>query len=305
MRIGLVGLAVAALVCAGLAYLLLADGDEDEDGKAPITREPAGIRFEGRELPGTVYLLAGEDALNADLYRVRGSLDRVERLTRNGRVSVVAAHGDVVVVSNARGSGSDRLEVANLEGGDALPGRVIDRYGQAPDFSPSGKLLYSVEQYTSDGGDAGTKTFVTRPRPGAKKRLLYASKRSTFTEWGPGERVAAHSYRAPTLVLDPDGPGRQVVNPGLGRWSAFETSNRGLMFFKGRGRFAIVPPDGPTRRFESPWDLLGWSPDSRSLLATRGGRLALVSPEDGSAKDVGRVSGGKVFIAEWIAEASE
>jgi hypothetical protein len=47
---------------------------------------------------------------------------------------------------------------------------------------------------------------------------------------------------------------------------------------------------------------IGWSPDGRALLATRGHRLAVMSPEDGSVKEVGRTGGGRAFSAEWVAK---
>lgn len=300
----LLGLAVVVVVCAAVAaYVIFADGEGDDDGSPPVEREPRGLRFEGGDLPGTIYLLAGEDALNADLYRARGSLRRVERLTRDGRVSIVAAYGGVVVLSNARGAGSDRLEVANLSGGDALPGELIDPNGQGPDFSPSGKLLYSVPQYTNGGGDAGTRTFMTEPRPGADKRVLFDSKRSVFASWGPGERLAVFSSGDRSVVLDPGRSGRRSVDPGLGRVTGVDTSNTDVMAVEGRGqRLATLPPDGPPRRFESDWEPIGWSPDGRRLLAARRDRLGLMSPTDGSVEEVGRVRGGKVFQAEWITE---
>ena len=260
----------------------------------------ADVRFEGRDLGGTIYLMAGRDMLNADLYRMRGSLDRVERLTVEGRVSVMAAYEDVLVLSNARGSGSDRLEVADLTDGEALPGTLLDPYGQAPDFSPSGRLLYSVELYTKDGGDAGTRIYITKPRPRAKKRVLYRSKRSVFTYWGPGERLAVHRYRSPKLVLDPGGPRREVVNPRIGGWRSFETSNSDLMLFQNRERVAIVPPTGPARRFTTSWDHIGWSPRGRRVVVARRGRLGLMSPRTGAVRAIGTYRGGKVFAAEWV-----
>jgi 2-phospho-L-lactate guanylyltransferase (CobY/MobA/RfbA family) len=45
---------------------------------------------------------------------VRGALTRARQLTRNGRVSAISASQDEVVVADARGSGSDRVELLNL-----------------------------------------------------------------------------------------------------------------------------------------------------------------------------------------------
>jgi hypothetical protein len=304
----LVGLGVLLVACvAAVAYVASADGEGDGEDPSPARQVPREPEFGGRELGGTIYLAAGQDEFNADLYRARGSLGRVERLTHDGRVSILAAHGDAVVVSNARGSGSDRLELANLSGGDALPGELIDRYGQAPEFSPSGKLLYSVVKYEDDGAVAGVRVYVTEPRPGAEKRVALDSKRPIFAGWGPDERLAVFAPGDRKVTLDPGGPGERRIDPGLGRIAGFNTSATDTMVIRGPGpSFAVVPPNGMPRRLESDWDPWEWSPDGSALLAVNGAgdRLGLMSPRDGSVEEVGRVNGGKVFQAEWVTEES-
>ncbi len=284
-------------------------GGDGEDPASPNGRT-ADVRFAGGEFAGTLYLLASRrNELNADLYRLRGSFDRAERLTRDGRVSAVTAHGDTVVVSNARGSGSDRLEVANLDGGDALPGRLIDPAGQAPDFSPGGKLLYQVPQYTDAGGDAGVKHFVTTAEPGARRRLALRAKTSDTVGWGPGEELALVPEGSRRILLDPGGPKQRSLDTGFAPLrGGFFTSSRGeVLTFGPRGKVAIIRRDGSRQAIESRWDVVGcWSPDGTAVLAKLRDRIGLVAARDGTVSQLGRVIAGKVFGAAWVAgDASE
>ncbi len=63
-------------------------GESQRTGRStsskPGTPSRDAVTFEGGKLEGTVYLSAGRDSLNQDLYRARGSLDRAERLTKGG-----------------------------------------------------------------------------------------------------------------------------------------------------------------------------------------------------------------------------
>jgi hypothetical protein len=307
MRLVVLGILVLAGV-ATVAYVAFADGEGDPEETSTAPQPPRGPEFEGSELGGTIYLMAGRDLFNADLYRARGSLDNVERLTRDGRISLVAAHDGVVVVATARGSGSDRLELANLSGGDALPGELIDARGHSPDLSRSGKLLYSVVKYEDDGAVAGDRVYVTEPRPGAEKRVVLDSRRSVHADWGPAEKVAVFGDGGSEIRVGAGAPGERTIDPGLGRISYLETNDEDVMAVVGPGRgLAVVPPDGAPRQFESDWDPYAWSPDGRALLAVNKSkdRLGLMSPLDGSVDEVGRVSGGKVFQAQWVADESQ
>lgn len=297
-------LAVAAIASAVTAC----ERDEPEPppgglGAAePDAPGPATVRFEGGEFEGTIYMLAGQDLLNADLYRARGSLDEVERLTAGGRVSTLTANADGVVVANARGSGSDRVEVADLDAEEALPGRVIDRYGQGPQLSESGRLLYEVPQYTDNGGDAGYEEFVTTAEPGAPKRSVMRIRSNDYLGWAPGEELGLLRNGARRLVVGPGSPSQRTIDSGFARAAGgFSTSARGDVLFYGPGnRIAIVSADGSRREIDSPWEQAGsWSPDGRSLLVQRGDRVGIMSAEDGSVVEIGRFSNGKVFSAEW------
>lgn len=283
----------------GIAIAALVGGCDSGEEQAQPPREPAGVRFSGESLPGTLYLVAGPDELNADVYRVKGALSDARRLTWNGRVSAISASRGEVVVADARGSGSDRVEFLNLGARDALPGRLIDPRGQAPDLSPSGRLTWSVPRYGPQGGNAGTRVYVS-DAGGAGRRIAFESPRDLFAGWGPGERLAVLIGQGPELLLDPGTPSRRELDPGLPRTLNFETARDGAVWALGRGAVAIVPPGGRARRLRTPWLPLSWAPDGRSILAVRGRQLGLLSPADGSAREVGRVENGALLTAEWV-----
>lgn len=296
--------AVAMAVVAGCAP---GGGERSGEGRPnvfdPGEGDSPAVAFEGGEFEGTVYLSAGQDGLNADLYRARGSFEGVERLTREGRISTLSANADTVVVANARGSGSDRVEVADLGAEEALPGRVIDPAGQDPQLSEGGKLLYLVPQYTDGGGNAGEKYFVTTAEPGAPKRLALRARSSDSVGWAPGEVLGVLARGGGKLVVGPGTPAERSIDSGFADDAdGFSTSSRGdVQFYGPDGKFAIVAPDGARRVIDSPWEQVGgWSPDGESLLVKRENRIGVMSAKDGSVSEIARVSNGKVFFAEWV-----
>jgi hypothetical protein len=256
------------------------------------------VRFAGTKVPGTLYLMAGQDGLNADLYRARGSLGSVERLTRGGRISWVAAGGGRLVVADARGSGSDRVEELDPAAKRLLPGKLIDSAGQSPQLSRSGKLLYAVPQYTDKGGDAGEKV-VEVARDGGKRTAL-RSPREVTAGWGPRERLAAVFGSSASIVVDPQGPGRTELRSGLRRVTDFETSVDDKVLALAPGlRIAILRAGQRPRVHRTGWGPLAWAPDGRAVLVVRGARVGLMSPDTGSVKEIGRTTGGRVFGAAW------
>jgi hypothetical protein len=273
-------------------------GNEEEQPRTE-PKGPPSVRFSGESLPGTVYLVAGQDELNADVYRVQGELSEARRLTWNGRVSALTAQGSDVVVADARGSGSDRVELLNLGAPDALPGRVIDPRGQLPGLSFRGRLTWTVPLYGPEGQDAGTRVYVSDAQ-GRGRRVAYESPRDLSAGWGPGDRLAVLRGEGPELLLDPGTSTQRELDPGLPSTLNFETAPDGTLWTLGRGAVAIVSPGGRSRRLRTPWLPLSWSPDGQSILTTRGGRLGLISPADGSVTEIGRVENGVLLTAEWV-----
>lgn len=272
-------------------------GDDERPQTEP--KGPPAVRFEGESLPGRIYLVAGPDQLNADVYRVQGALSDARRLTWGGRVSALTARGGEVVVADARRSGSDRVESLDLGAPDALPGRVIDSRGQAPELSRSGRLTWSVPVYGSEGQNAGTRVYVSDAQ-GGERRIAYQSPRDLFSGWGPDDRLAVLAGRGPELVLDPGTPRETALDPGLQSTLNFQIAPDGTLWTLGRGAVAIVSPSGASRRLRTNWLPLTWSPDGRSILAVRGVRLGLLSPRNGSVREIGTVRNGVLLTADWI-----
>lgn len=162
-----------------LAYFALANG-EGSDGTPATPRSGAReVRFEGRRLSGTIYR-APDRICSTRTCTVRAARSGGSSGSRARAGSRSLPRTTTRSCSNARGSGGDRLELANLDGADALPGNLIDPHGQGPSLSRSGKLLYSVVQYRDNGSVIGDKVYLTTPRPGAHKRVLLDPKRSVW-----------------------------------------------------------------------------------------------------------------------------
>jgi hypothetical protein len=66
-------------------------------------------------------------------------------------------------------------------------------------------------------------------------------------------------------------------------------------------RIAFRDKDGAWKVYRTPWrGTLAWAPDGGSVLVSRGDRLGLMSPKDGSVRAIGRVENGEVYGAAWV-----
>jgi len=248
---------------------------------------------------GTIYIQGGEDLLNAELYRARGSLANVEQITDMGRVSSITAFRDRLAVSNALGSGSDRLELARLDRNPALPGRLVDSAGQTPVYSPRGKLLFTRPRYDRRGAVVGTEVFVARA-DGSKRHRARNLREDADIGWGPGEKLAAVYDNRPRIVIDPRGRRERTVRVPLKRIARFRTNVHGQMYaYDAEGQVVVIERDGSKRRFRTIWPIVyDWAPDgSAMLVGTPDARLALMSPVDGSVTEIGRFTG--IHGAVW------
>lgn len=301
LRLGAAVAAVCAIVAAGCGR----DDAERSGTTAGHRQGPPAVRFTGAEVPGTLYIAAGPDDFNADLYRVRGSVADAVRLTFGGRISSVSASPTGVVTSNARGSGSDRAEVLRVDGQRARPGRVIDPNGQSPSLSRAGQVAWSVVNYRADGTPVGTSIFV-EPLRGGKRRLVRRSARALTAEWEPGDRLVVLSQPD----IERSDHARLLLDEGDGRFRTVRLSMpvRGMLvgpdgtIMTGAGeRLDFLTADGERiRTLRTAWDPIAWAPDGRSMLVTRGSRLGLLSPRNGQVRVLGRVAGGTVLTASWV-----
>ncbi len=239
---------------------------------------------------GTIYIQGGEDILNAELYRARGSLANVERITDMGRVSAITAFRDRLAVSNALGSGSDRLELARLDRNPVLPGRLVDSAGQTPVYSPRGRLLFTRPRYDRRGAVRGTEVYVARA-DGSKRRRARNLREDADAGWGPDGKLAAVYGNRPRIVIDPHGRRERTVRVPLKRIAQFGTNVHGQMYaYDAEGQVVVIDRDGERRTFSTTWTLVyDWAPDgSTMLVGTPDGRLGLMSPVDGSVTEIGR-----------------
>jgi hypothetical protein len=299
---------IAAVACVAAAAAVAGCGGSSTSGERSSSparsMKQQGLSFSGERVAGTIYVNAGQDQLNADLYRADGSLERVSRITRDGRVSIIAGSRDGrLAVANARGAGTDRLEFAALDrGGDVLPGEVIDSSGQAPSFSPGGKLLYVKPRYAPDGGEAGYRYYVTDSRGGSKKAVWSSGDEQVLLDWGPGEKLAAVYGGKPTIVVEPGGPSERRIDVPLSSVTSFLVNRDGAIAARDESRrVAVVPPAGEPKVFATRGVPLAWSPDGKSLLLlSEGTRLDVLTIADGSIRRVGRVDNGEIYGAAWV-----
>ncbi len=298
---GLFGVATLAVLSA----LAGCGGGSDNPKPKPNPALRSELGLAGGRIPGTLYLLAGANEFNADVYRATGTLSHVERLTAGARVSWISAQPGAVVSANARGAGSDHVEALDLSRFPALPGRVIDQAGQVPDLSPSRQVAYSVVRYAPDGATRGTLIDV-KSLTGGAKRTRYRSREDLSADWLPGGRLAVlsqpdldHPDRA-RLVLDAGGSGQRIVDPGIPHATVLLTAPDGTMYVGGGpGRAAIVSADGARHFIDTPWSPRCWAPDGHALLAVQGDRLGLVPATGGAARELGRITRGRVASCSW------
>jgi hypothetical protein len=260
---------------------------------------PGGRAAAQATFPGTIYIQGGEDILNAELYRARGSLAAVERITDMGRVSSITAFRDRLAVSNALGSGSDRLELARLDRNPVLPGRLVDSAGRLPVYSPRGKLLFTRPRYAQSGEVIGTEVLVART-DGSRRHRVRRLREDADVGWGPGGRLAAVYGNRPRIVIDPRGRHERIVRVPLERIARLRTNVHGQMYaYDAEGNVVVIDRDGSKRRFSTIWTVVyDWAPDgSAMLVGTPDHRLGLMSPADGSVTEIGRFKG--IHQAAW------
>jgi hypothetical protein len=290
------------LVAAAVVLVLAGCGGDKNDEP----RLKAGLEMTGGKVPGTLYLLAGADEFNADVYRVSGSLSEPERLTQNARVSWVSAQPGAAVTANARGSGSDHVEALDLRRIPSLPGRVIDRFGQAPELSPERQVTYAVVRYAGNGDPTGTLIYVSG-LDGSRKQVRYRSSADLSSEWLPGGRLAILSQpdldrpNRARVVLDAGGPHQRTVDPGVPAATSLLAARDGtLLVGGGVKRSALLTPKGERRFLDTTeWNPLCWAPDGSALLASRGDRLGLLPASGGPVRDLGRVTRQRVIACSW------
>jgi hypothetical protein len=242
--------------------------------KTTTVRPPAAAALAGgAPLPAPLWVAAGPNQPNADLYLATGSLSRMQRRTWAGRISMLAPYEDRLVVSDARGRGEDRVEVPALDRrGDVLPGTLVDDYGQAPHAGPDGRVIYSRIRYGDNGSVLGADVLEYN---GTRRRRL-ARSGSTLVDatFGPRGDVVFSSGRDGVLRYGYGTARERRVDTGLPRIRSVSSNERGdvVALSLDRRRQALVRADGRTMMWNEPggWQVNDWSGDGKLVLVTRG-----------------------------------
>jgi hypothetical protein len=174
-------------------------------------------------------------------------------------------------------------------------------------YAPDGRLLYQVQRFTADGDDAGVRLYVA-DADGRHRRSAFVSRNSDLTAgFGPGGRVAVVYGAKPRIVVDPGGAHERTLRVPLDEVVDFETSADGRIYAEdSRDGIAFLDRHGKWRVFRTGWrSTLAWAPDGKSVLVAQGARLGLLSPADGSVREVGRVNNGEVFGAAWVGAGAD
>jgi len=284
-------------VLAAVAVLV---GCGSEQRPAP---GPPAVRAVGdARLPGRLWLLAGPNVLNADLYEATGTLSHLRRRTVNGRVSMVAVRDGLVVVSDARGRGYDRVEVPDLRRrGDALPGRLIADDGQGPQFGRRGRLLFEAPQWDSRGDVKATDVFVADPPAFRPRRALRAKGSGAWAAWGPDDRIALAFDRDHRARLNAGGEDERVVKTPLRRLQALKGAGDGVLFaFEyPLAKRAVMIRDGRAELLPA-----GWVPDQSLgdgsvvlVISADRRRLGLMDARTKRVTQLGTVTSGVINAA--------
>lgn len=68
----------------------------------------------------------------------------------------------------------------------------------------------------------------------------------------------------------------------------------------GSDEVVVVDAGGKLRSFKTGWGPTSWSPDGRSILVATDRRLGLMSPVDGTVREIGRLRSGTILEAGYL-----
>jgi hypothetical protein len=288
--------AVALVLCAAVASCGGDGGDRTQT--APVSQLGAA-RFTGAGAPGTIYVaVETKDVAGADLYRIRGAASSARRLSRGANISVISARKDAVVVSFAQGTGGDHVAALDLSGGPILPGRLIDASGQAPELSGDGRVAYSRPIYSDDGDVIGARAYVAGV-DGRHRHLAFSARYQFTIGWSADNQLAFVRSAGDRIVVDPARPRQRTIDPQIKKVSNFQSNAQGDIWATNPTQIAVVTRGGASRAFTTSWAPASWSPDGRSILVVTEHRLGLMSPVDGTVREIGRVPEGTIAYATY------
>jgi hypothetical protein len=267
---------------------------------------------------GTLYLLLGDEAISANLWRVDLGTERVQQLTFNPPqhgVSNFSASTAGLVLGNAR-SGVDEADIMVAGRPRPLSGGV----GDSPQINSAGQIV-----------DVAFAEQGVRHGPWSRDRLLYwanpASRYRAIYKARPPRRQAPSSTLADlawspagTMILAAEGPDayyrlfavnargqvveRFVTVPGFPRGWAW--GRYGLAVGYRTGRHSVVLGESGRVRAKLPgkWIPGCWNPAGTMLLVATPNRerIGIWTPASpGHVRDLGRLPGGALQECSWTA----
>jgi hypothetical protein len=305
-----------AVACTALTVLAACSSDGPAAHSAVRPVLPAGaVGVLGK---GTLYLLLGDEAISANLWRVDLGAERVQQLTFNPPqygVSNFSASTAGLVLGNAR-SGVDEADIMVAGKPRPLSGGV----GDSPQINSAGEIV-----------DVAFAEQGVRHGPWSRDRLLYwtspASRYRAIYKARPSRHQASSSTLADlawspagTMILAAEGPDaynrlfavnargqvvqRFVTVPGFPRGWAW--GRYGLAVGYQTGRHSVILGETGRVRAKLPgkWIPGCWNPAGTMLLVATPNRERIgiwtpVSP--GHVRDLGRLPGGAMQECSWTA----
>jgi hypothetical protein len=225
------------------------------------------VTFTGAPVPGTLYMLAGPNGLDSDVYEVQASFAHVQRLTYTAGVGfggIAARYGRVIVDAPPR-NGVGNIRVLVIKDGAARLGTTLARYGYAPALGPGGRYSYAA----FDGENA---IYIGRfGRRGA--RIVVRSRAELVdSAWSPSGELA---------VLEGTGrDARVIIGVGTAHPLTVTPRLRGLSEMKGCGpagtieleasgfRQGLLSSNGSVRILHTDWIPQCVSPNGRDVLSS-------------------------------------
>ncbi len=305
-----------AVACTALAVLAACSSGDSGAHRAVRPVLPVGAT--GALGKGTLYLLLGDVAISANLWRVDLGTGRVQQLTFNPPqygVSNFSASTAGLVLGNAR-SGVDEADIM-VEG---KPRPLSGGVGDSPQINSAGQIV-----------DVAFAEQGVRHGPWSRDRLLYWANRAS--RYRAIYRAQPSNYLAPsstladlawsptgTMILAAEGPDaynrlfaldsrgrvvrRFVTVPGFPRGWAWGRYGLAVGYQTGRHSVVLGATGRVLARLPGKWIPGCWNPAGTMLLVATPDRerIGIWTPgSPGHVRELGRLPGGALQECSWTA----
>lgn len=278
-----------------------------------VIRPSEMVAVEGPAPTGRFYVKAGENSLDADLYRLRFSPQGQDRITTKARVSTLDGCKDKVILSAAQKEVGLTDHLQELQGDKLVPVEKLGvQQGSDPHVSSDCRILYLRVAEANPG--LVNEIMLFDAATGSTTSVVKGSTVASAS-WGPNGEILLlkREPNGPVLVvMKPDGSQTtinpeqpDVGNPQWGRsgWIATDIAQPRQA---PTGTLFVNPSTGERSQLNG-WLPLAWSPDGQQLLvtdATKGTTLAVVElPDLTKTRNVGVSEVGNVWDAVWLPPA--